>query len=50
MEFRLIYKGPLKAEGKSGGKPKQKHEIRKEFHKQLLELWKQQADLKRPTK
>jgi len=41
----LIYKGPLKAEGKSGGNTRQKHEIRKEFHRQLVELWKQHPDL-----
>src|SRR6266481_9348619 len=45
MEFRLIYKGPLKAEGKSGGNTRQKHQIRKDFHGQLLELWKQHPDL-----
>jgi hypothetical protein len=39
MEFRLIYEGSLKG---SGNKPHvtNKHEIRKQIHKQLAELWK----------
>lgn len=37
MEFRLIYKGKLKG----NGSPKQKQEIRRCFHSQLVELWKQ---------
>jgi len=37
MEFRLIYKGPLKADGN----PVVKQELRRSFHKQLQQLWKQ---------
>ncbi len=40
MQFRLIYKGRLPAEGRSGGHAKEKHEIRRQFHGQLAELWK----------
>ena len=38
MEFRLKYEGPLKAKGYA----KHKHSLRKAFHPQLRELWKQQ--------
>jgi hypothetical protein len=41
MEFRLIYEGPLKA----NGRVEEKHLIRKAFHKQLSELWKVQRPL-----
>lgn len=37
MEFRLVYQGALKAKGNKN----HKHEIRREFHKQLKELWSQ---------
>src|ERR1035441_423574 len=46
MEFRLIYRGHLPAEGRGGGRTKEKHLIRKEFHKQLRELWRQHPDLR----
>jgi hypothetical protein len=49
MEFRLIYQGPLRAEDfKSGpvGRAKDKQELRKHFHLQLRELWKEQPDLR----
>lgn len=54
MDFRLIYKGPLPAEAASGdrakgkriGRAKEKHLLRKQFHKQLRELWKQHPDLR----
>jgi|ERR1039458_8394765 hypothetical protein len=46
MEFRLIYRGHLPAEGRGGGRAKEKQFIRKGFHKQLRELWKQQPDLR----
>ncbi len=36
MEFTLTYEGPLKSKGNI----KDKHALRKEFHSQLLELWK----------
>jgi hypothetical protein len=35
MEFRLVYEGPLKANGRVA----HKHEIRKVLHPQLKELW-----------
>jgi hypothetical protein len=46
MEFRLIYKGSLPADQGQGGRTIYKHRIRKEFHKQLRELWHQQPKLK----
>lgn len=49
MEFRLIYKGRLPAEGRAGGRAKEKHILRKEFHKQLKELWKQHPDLRQQS-
>jgi hypothetical protein len=38
MEFTLVYQGPLKANGNIIDK----QNIRREFHKQLAELWKQE--------
>jgi hypothetical protein len=38
MEFSLVYHGPLKANGSI----RDKQDIRREFHKQLLELWKKE--------
>jgi hypothetical protein len=51
VEFRLIYKGPLPADrtdrtGQSV-KAEDKHRLRKHFHLQLRELWKQHPDLRR---
>jgi hypothetical protein len=46
VEFRLIYEGPLPAEGSSGGRTKDKQRLRKHFHKQLRELWNQHPDLR----
>lgn len=46
MEFRLIYRGPLPAEGSSGGRTREKHQLRKLFHRQLRELWNQHPDLR----
>ena len=48
FEFRLVYKGPLKPESASSGSGnvQQKHQIRKHFHLQLLELWKQHPALR----
>lgn len=46
MEFRLIYRGPLPAEGSGGGRAKEKHLLRKQFHRQLLELWRQHPNLR----
>jgi hypothetical protein len=37
MEFRLTYRGPLKA----NGSVEHKHEIRRHFHRELCVLWKQ---------
>ena len=44
MEFRLYYRGPLK----SNGNVKHKHDIRKQIHNQLKQLWVQKplTDLK----
>ena len=36
MKFTLTYEGPLRM---SKGQPKKKHEIRKQFHRQLKRLW-----------
>lgn len=47
VEFRLIYKGQLHAETASKSRAPEKHSIRKEFHKQLKELWKQHPVLRR---
>lgn len=37
MKFRLIYRGELKGNGDS----KHKHQLRRHFHKQLADLWRQ---------
>ncbi|HVP49201.1 MAG TPA: hypothetical protein VMT32_21560 [Bryobacteraceae bacterium] len=42
MEFRLLYKGSLP----SNARPTVKHEIRKQFHKQLVQYWKEHPHLK----
>jgi hypothetical protein len=41
MEFRLIYEGQLP----SNGSPEVKHAIRKQFHRQLAELWQKHRTL-----
>ena len=48
LDFRLVYKGPLSPESASSGSGnvKQKHEIRKHLHLQLVELWKEHPDLR----
>ena len=46
VEFRLIYKGSLPAERSGGSRATEKQRLRKEFHKQLRELWKQHPDLR----
>jgi hypothetical protein len=50
----LIYQGPLPAEGHDGhdeagrrGRAQDKHRLRKHFHLQLRELWRQHPDLRR---
>ena len=45
MEFRLTYEGPLKAATRDNSRMRDKHVIRKEFHKQLAELWRVQRPL-----
>jgi hypothetical protein len=39
MEFRLVYEGPLKAASNRNTRVREKHVIRKQFHKQLKTLW-----------
>ncbi len=41
VEFRLIYKGPLPAEGRGGGggRNEEKHDVRLVIHEQLRVLW-----------
>jgi hypothetical protein len=46
LEFRLIYKGSLPAQGKGGSRVKEKHAIRRQFHPQLRELWSKQQLLR----
>src|ERR1700677_766959 len=56
MEFRLIYRGqlpPEKCKDTAGvlgsgavGRATEKHRLRKEFHRQLRELWNQHPSLK----
>lgn len=38
LEFRLIYKGPLRS-AQSGHSVEEKHRLRQHFHKQLADLW-----------
>jgi hypothetical protein len=44
MEFRLLYRGPLPAE--KGGSVALKRDIRRQFHEQIAELWKQRPALR----
>jgi len=47
MEFRLIYHGALPSQTSGGSsRVREKHTIRKEFHKQMKELWKQNKFLR----
>jgi hypothetical protein len=48
MEFTLYYHGPLKAASASNRRPRDKHKLRKHFHKQLKELWKQKPLVDHP--
>jgi hypothetical protein len=41
LEFRLVYRGQLPAQGSGDARSKEKHRIRKAFHPQLKELWQQ---------
>jgi hypothetical protein len=45
VEFRLVYRGSL-GSGGSQGRKDEKNAIRKVFHSQLAELWKQHAGLR----
>ena len=47
MEFRLIYHGPLHAATAKHTRAEEKHKIRKVFHRQLSELWRQHPVLRR---
>ena len=46
MEFRLLYDGPLPSASRSDNRTEHKHRLRKHFHHQLRELWRQQPDLR----
>jgi hypothetical protein len=48
VEFHLVYQGELPAAGQGGGKTRtrEKQEMRKVFHKQLVNLWSTQSFLK----
>jgi hypothetical protein len=46
VEFRLIYEGPLSSDAGGGGRAKEKQRLRKHFHPQLRELWKQHPNLR----
>ncbi len=51
MEFRLVYKGSLPAQGAgTGSRVKEKHAIRRQLHGQLRELWHGHQLLSRYTK
>lgn len=39
LEFKLIYRGRLPAVSRNSTRAKEKHQIRKLFHKQLKQLW-----------
>lgn len=43
VNFKLIYQGPLHASTTSDTRVREKHLIRKDFHKQLKQLWQMQA-------
>lgn len=46
MRFTLTYDGPLSSAGNSVPHKDQKHEIRRQFHRQLAELWSQRPSLR----
>jgi hypothetical protein len=48
VEFRLVYKGRLPAEGRGGGggRNAEKHEIRLAMHEQLRALWREHPSLR----
>lgn len=41
VEFRLIFKGKIPSQGRSGGCTNEKHEIRLQIHEQLKILWRE---------
>jgi hypothetical protein len=41
VEFTLYYRGPLKATTRANTRVREKHDLRRYFHKQLKELWNQ---------
>ena len=45
VQFRLVYRGPLHPAGHLYSR-KEKHAIRQHFHKQLVELWRQNSFLR----
>jgi hypothetical protein len=45
MEFHLIYQGKLPAASQTSTRAREKHDMRKVFHKQLAVLWKTQPFL-----
>lgn len=50
VEFRLIYKGRLPSEGKADSRVVAKHDARRQFHRQLLMLWKEHPYLSKAYK
>lgn len=50
MEFRLVYQGPLPAQGSSESRLKDKHAIRRQLHRQLRGLWDTHPFISRYTK
>jgi hypothetical protein len=47
VPFRLIFKGHLPSGSSADSRKKEKHAIRKEFHRQLVELWERNPSLRR---
>ncbi|MEP7149895.1 MAG: hypothetical protein ABI857_13530 [Acidobacteriota bacterium] len=45
MQFRLIYEGSLKTASKRDTRVREKHEIRRQLHWQLVELWRRHPGL-----
>ena len=46
VEFRLIYKGTLPTQGRSGGRIEEKHQVRLQIHEQLKALWREHPVLR----
>ena len=49
VNFRLTYDGPLKAASQSDTRRQEKHAIRRAFHSQLLQLWRNKPVLSSQT-